>query len=45
VLQETVEEMTRRGPRAKLVVVPDCGHAPCLNVPDQIKVVRDFLAQ
>ncbi len=45
VLQETVEEMTRRGPRAKLVVVPDCGHAPCLNVPEQIKIVRDFLAQ
>jgi pimeloyl-ACP methyl ester carboxylesterase len=45
VLQETAEEMTRRGPRTKLVIVPDCGHAPCLNVPEQIKVVSDFLAQ
>jgi pimeloyl-ACP methyl ester carboxylesterase len=45
VLQETVEEMTERGPRTKLVIVPDCGHAPCLNVPEQIKVVSDFLAQ
>jgi pimeloyl-ACP methyl ester carboxylesterase len=44
VLQETAEEMTRRGPRAKLVLIPDCGHAPCMNVPDQIKIVRDFLA-
>jgi pimeloyl-ACP methyl ester carboxylesterase len=45
VLQETVEEMTRRGPRAQLEIIPDCGHAPCMNVPSQIKIVRDFLAQ
>jgi pimeloyl-ACP methyl ester carboxylesterase len=42
---ETAQAMTRRGPRAELVVVPGCGHAPCLNVPDQILPVKDFLAK
>ena len=37
--------MTQRGPRAELVVVPDCGHAPCLNVSGQIDLVRVFLAR
>jgi pimeloyl-ACP methyl ester carboxylesterase len=43
-LQETAEEMTRRGPRAQLAVIQGCGHAPALNVPDQIELVRAFLA-
>ncbi len=43
-LQETAEEMTRRGPRAQLAVIPGCGHAPALNVPEQINLVRNFLA-
>lgn len=43
-LQETAEEMTRRGPRARLEVIPGCGHAPALNVPEQIELVREFLA-
>lgn len=43
-LQETAEEMTRRGPRARLAVIPGCGHAPALNVPEQITLVRGFLA-
>ncbi|SNS16075.1 Pimeloyl-ACP methyl ester carboxylesterase [Noviherbaspirillum humi] len=43
-LQETAEEMTRRGPRARLEVIPGCGHAPALNVPEQIGLVADFLA-
>lgn len=42
-LQETAEEMTRRGPRARLEVICDCGHAPALNVPQQIDLVRGFL--
>lgn len=42
--QETAEEMTRRGPRAQLAVIPGCGHAPALNVPEQIALVRRFLA-
>lgn len=43
-LQETAEEMTRRGPRALLAVIEGCGHAPALNVPAQIDLVREFLA-
>lgn len=42
-LQETAEEMTRRGPRAQLAVIPGCGHAPALNVREQIELVRNFL--
>ncbi|HVL76151.1 MAG TPA: alpha/beta hydrolase [Noviherbaspirillum sp.] len=42
-LQETAEEMTRRGPRARLEVIQGCGHAPALNVPEQIALVRNFL--
>jgi pimeloyl-ACP methyl ester carboxylesterase len=44
-VQETAEEMTRRGPRAQLAVIPGCGHAPALNVPAQIELVRGFLAK
>jgi pimeloyl-ACP methyl ester carboxylesterase len=44
VLPETVDEMTRRGPRAQFAIIPDCGHAPCLNLPAQIEIVRKFLA-
>lgn len=43
-LQETVDEMHLRGPRAQVAIIPDCGHAPCLNVPAQIEIVRTFLA-
>src|SRR3546814_6016362 len=42
-LQETAAEMTRRGPKAKLVEIPDCGHAPALMAPEQIACVRDWL--
>ncbi|CAA7624125.1 alpha/beta fold hydrolase [Magnetospirillum sp. SS-4] len=44
-LPEVAEEMTRRGPGASLVTLPGCGHAPMLNVPDQIQVVENFLAE
>lgn len=43
--REIAEEMTRRGPRAELIEVPGCGHAPALNVPDQINIIRRFLAE
>jgi pimeloyl-ACP methyl ester carboxylesterase len=36
--------MTETGPRATLAVIPGCGHAPPLNVPDQIARVKAFLA-
>jgi len=42
-LASDAEEMTRRGPGCKLVTIKGCGHAPALNVPEQIDVVSDFL--
>jgi pimeloyl-ACP methyl ester carboxylesterase len=39
----TAEEMTRRGPKARLVSFPGVGHAPTLIAPDQVAVVEDFL--
>lgn len=42
-LAQTAEAMRRRGPRAVVVTVPGCGHAPALNVPEQIAVVERFL--
>jgi pimeloyl-ACP methyl ester carboxylesterase len=43
-LRETAEEMTRRGPKAKLVEFAGVGHAPALMAPEQIAAIRDFLA-
>jgi pimeloyl-ACP methyl ester carboxylesterase len=43
-LPATAEEMRRRGPRAVVVTIPGCGHAPALNVPDQFRLVERFLA-
>ena len=43
-LAETAEEMRRRGPRAVVVTIPGCGHAPALNVPDQLNLVGRFLS-
>jgi pimeloyl-ACP methyl ester carboxylesterase len=37
------EDMTRRGPKAKLVEFAGVGHAPWLMAEDQIQAVRDFL--
>ena len=42
-LPETAEEMRHRGPRAQVVTIAGCGHAPALNVPDQLALVQDFL--
>ncbi|HKQ24928.1 MAG TPA: alpha/beta hydrolase [Burkholderiales bacterium] len=43
-LAETAQEMTRRGPKAKLVEFAGIGHAPMLMAENQISVVKDFLA-
>jgi pimeloyl-ACP methyl ester carboxylesterase len=43
--RETAEEMSRRGPRARLVEFAGVGHAPMFFHDDQIAVVRDFLLQ
>ena len=41
----TAQEMTRRGPKARLMEFAEVGHAPMLVVPDQIAAVREFLLQ
>lgn len=41
---EDAEEMTKRGPKAELVEVAGCGHAPALMAADQIAMVKDWLA-
>jgi pimeloyl-ACP methyl ester carboxylesterase len=47
VLPETVQQMRQRGPGARgllqVVEVPGCGHAPALNVPEQLRPVTAFL--
>ena len=40
---ETAQAMTERGPKAELRQFAGVGHAPMLNSPDQIAVVREFL--
>ena len=41
-LADTAEEMRKRGPRAVVVTIAGCGHAPALNVPDQFALVERF---
>ncbi|HUK05862.1 MAG TPA: alpha/beta hydrolase [Burkholderiales bacterium] len=43
-LPEVAEAMRTRGPRAVVVTIPGCGHAPALNVPEQFALVERFLA-
>ena len=43
-LPDVAEEMRSRGPRAVVVTIPGCGHAPALNVPEQFALVERFLA-
>ena len=42
-LPKTAEEMVRRNPRATVVEVPDCGHAPPLLADSQIRIVEGWL--
>ena len=42
-LPEVAEEMKRRGPKATVVTIAGCGHAPALNAPDQLNLVEGFL--
>jgi len=44
-LREWAEDMTRRGPCCKFVEYEGIGHAPALNVPDQLDVLTAFLAE
>jgi pimeloyl-ACP methyl ester carboxylesterase len=47
VLPDAAAEMLTRGPGAaglaRVVEVPGCGHAPALNVPEQLDLVREFI--
>lgn len=47
VLPDTVEAMRHRGPgaagRLTVLEVPGCGHAPALNVPEQLEPIAAFL--
>ncbi len=40
---DTAVQMAQRGPRARVVTIAGCGHAPALNVPDQLELVAGFL--
>lgn len=42
---QTATEMTQRGPKARLVVIPDTGHAPMLMKADEIALVREFMLE
>ena len=44
-LPETAAEMAVRGPRARVVEIAGVGHAPALMDPEQIGLIRDFLAE
>jgi pimeloyl-ACP methyl ester carboxylesterase len=47
VLRDATDEMMRRGPGARglarIVEIPGCGHAPALNVPEQLDLVKSFI--
>jgi len=49
VLPDATREMMTRGPAllglAKVVEIAGCGHAPALNVPDQLDLVTSFIEQ
>lgn len=49
VLPDAAAEMMTRGPAVlgltRIVEVPNCGHAPALNVPEQLDLVRSFIEQ
>jgi pimeloyl-ACP methyl ester carboxylesterase len=42
-LVDTAEAMRQRGPRAQVVTIEGCGHAPALNVPEQLELLLAFL--
>lgn len=44
-LPHTAREMTERGPRARLIEIAGCGHAPALMDAGQIAIVADWLLE
>ena len=49
VLKDATDEMMLRGPGllglTRVVEIPGCGHAPALNVPEQLALVTEFIEQ
>lgn len=49
VLKDATDEMMLRGPGllglTRVVEIPACGHAPALNVPEQLDLVTEFIEQ
>ncbi|MEJ6022767.1 alpha/beta fold hydrolase [Ramlibacter sp. PS4R-6] len=49
VQRDATDEMMRRGPGlrglTRIVEIPGCGHAPALNVPEQLDLVMSFIDQ
>ena len=49
VLRDATDEMLTRGPGAlgltRVVEIPGCGHAPALNVREQLELVTDFIVR
>jgi pimeloyl-ACP methyl ester carboxylesterase len=43
-LPDTAEQMRNRGPRAVVVEIAGCGHAPALNTPAQYALIERFFA-
>jgi pimeloyl-ACP methyl ester carboxylesterase len=43
-LPDTAEQMRNRGPRAVVVEIKGCGHAPALNTPEHFALVERFFA-
>jgi pimeloyl-ACP methyl ester carboxylesterase len=43
--RQTAEEMTQRGPKAKLIELSGIGHAPTFMHEDQIDIVRRFILE
>ncbi|HEU5296348.1 MAG TPA: alpha/beta hydrolase [Burkholderiaceae bacterium] len=43
-LPEVAEAMRNRGPRAVVVTLPGCGHAPALNTPEHFALVERFFS-
>jgi pimeloyl-ACP methyl ester carboxylesterase len=42
-LPPVADDMRRRGPRAVVITIPGCGHAPALNTAEQFALVGRFL--
>ncbi len=43
--QAVADQMLERGPRPRLETISGCGHAPTLASPEQIALIRTFLAR